>query len=313
MVSAPPDPPHDPAVPPPTGAPLSVHFDGILDGRVVDAPALQAAAEALSQLGGGTFQVDIDGGRFSLLPAGEELPGDRFDEAAQARFVKLLGDVLAAAAPGSVEATLRCRLGYPEQIVETWFRAGRAGIEPLSRVRPRTAEDGAFAAPTAATRPPLGIGRRELLILAPLLLVAGLLYFWQAGLLDRMLSARAEQIRFDTGPFGSMLDVAIERSWGQYEVRLRRGPAYPADPAAVQQAQTTAAGLPQRAAAELVGNGGELWLQMRDVEGKVLDAVPVQLRALLVAAEGEVKARLPGRMQAQTVALSLTREAPKAH
>jgi PAS domain-containing protein len=139
---------NDPKLPPlPAGAPTSAGIEGILDGRVGDADALQRAVAELGQSGAGPFRCDIQGGRFSLLPVDTQLPPG-FDAAAQARFLDALQAVVAAAQPGSIETNLRSRMVYADQVAETLFRVRGASIEPLTRLRPRTAAD----APALPTR-----------------------------------------------------------------------------------------------------------------------------------------------------------------
>ena len=52
-------------------------------------------------------------------------------------------------------------------------------------------------------------------------------------------------------------------------------------------------------------------LQLRNGAGKVVAAQRFELRELLVSAETPVKARLPGRIDAASIAISLTRDEPK--
>ena len=157
---------------PPVGPPLVVEIDGILDGRVQQPESLTAAANALSQCGIGGFVCEITGGRFSLLPQATRLPGREFGEAAQARFLDGLNALCAAAVAGSVESTLRCRLVFADQVAETLFVARGPAIEPLTRVRPRLAEESTAAAGSPRGKSlPFGLGRRELLVIGPLLAI----------------------------------------------------------------------------------------------------------------------------------------------
>jgi hypothetical protein len=295
----------------PSGAPASVAFDGILDGRVAAEATLRQAAAALSNLGVGAFACEIDGGRFTLLPEGGRTAAPTFDETAQADFLAALTAVLEGAVPGTVESTLRCSMLYPAHVVETLFRTAGQRIEPMSRVRARTAADADAELADPAAQPPFGFRRREVMVLAPVLLLLGLLVAWQSGLVDRVLSARAETLAHDTGPFGAMVELRVQRSWGTYRVQIRRGPDYPADATALQRAQAAAESLAARAACDVVGGGGELWVQLRDAEGAVLAVARADLRPLLIGADGEVVRELPGRIRAASIVLSLTREQPK--
>ncbi len=295
----------------PAGAPESVTFDGILDGRVGDEEGLRQRAAELGRCGGGRFLLEVDGGRFSLLPEGDTVPGAGFAEPGQQAFLQALTALLGAAAERSVESTLRCTMVYRAQVVETLFRVADGRVAPLSRVRPRRPDEGAPELP-AGLAERHGFGRRELLIAVLLLVVGGAWVTWRYGLLDRVMAARAESLQVEAGPFGRLLRVEVSRSWGVYRISVLRGEAYPADAAALQAAQAAAAGLPERAAVEVVGNGGEMWVQIQDGEGRVLEAARIELRPLVVDPAGKVGLDLGGRMDAARIALSLTRgETPK--
>ncbi len=294
-----------PPLQPPTGVPLAAFVEGLLDGRVGDAEALQAAIARLQNAGAGPFRAEVLGGRFSLLPAATQVPGAPFDEAAQARFLQALQGVAAAAAPGSVETNLRCRLVYAEVVAETLFVVRNGTLEPLTRVRPRTAEDG-LGVPRAPAVP-FGLRRRELLFAAPLLLLAGGIVAWQSGWIDRVLAARAEQLRTDTGPFGAMLQLRVDPAWGDYRVTLARGAEYPANASALAARRDGTEDLVVRAAIAAVGDGGAIFVQLLGPDDKVLAEHRTELRPLLTSADGTIEAKLPGAMQATAVRLSLSK------
>lgn len=287
---------------PPRGAPLAAFVEGILDGRVADAATLREAAERLGRTGAGPFRCDIQGGRFSLLPVDTEIPPG-FDAAAQARFLAALQHLLDGARPGSVESNLRCRLLYADEIVETLFVVRGQAIEPLTRRRPRADSDPLPSAPDGAALP-LGLRRREVLWLLPLLLIAGLGLAWQAGWIDRVLAARAEDLRRNPGPFQDMLAIDVARSWGDYEATLRRGEGYPATLPALDARRAAATTPEERLAVGIVGDGRELFVQLLAADGQLLAETRADLRPLLANPEGSVAARLPGRIGAAAVRLS---------
>ena len=294
-----------PPLDPPSGAPLAAYVEGLLDGRVADAGALQQAIRNLQSAGAGTFRAEVLGGRFSLLPAATQVTGAPFDEGAQGRFLQALQAVATAAAPGSVETNLRCRLVYADVVAETLFVVRDGKLEPLTRVRPRTADDG-VGVPSAPSVP-FGLRRRELLFAAPLLLLAGGLVLWQSGWIDRVLSARAEQLRTDAGPFGAMLQLRVEPAWGNYRVTVTRGPEYPANASALAARRDGTEDLVARAAIAAVGDGGAMFVQLLGADDKVLAEQRTELRPLLTAADGTIEVKLPGAMQATAVRLSLSK------
>lgn len=293
-----------PPLQPPSGPPLAAYVEGLLDGRLADAAALQQAVASLQSAGAGPFRSEVQGGRFSLLPAATQIEGV-FDEAAQARFLQALQGITAVAVPGSVETNLRCRLVYADVVAETLFVVQKGQLEPLTRVRPRTADDGVGVPRMPSV--PFGLRRRELLFAAPLLLVAGALVAWQSGWIDRVLAARAEQLRTDAGPFGAMLQLQVEPSWGNYRVTVTRGPEYPANATALAARRDATEDLGLRAAVAAVGDGGALFVQLLGAEDKVLAEQRTELRPLLTAADGQLEIKLPGAMQATAVRLSLSK------
>lgn len=285
------------------GTPLAAFVDGLLDGRVADAARLRAAADALGRAGAGAFRCEVHGGRFSVLPV-ETRIAVPFDVAAQERFLAALHELAAAAAPGSVETNLRCRLVYADEVAETLFVVRGQAVEPLTRRRPRTAADGADVAPAAPTVLAF-VRRREIAWLAPALLVLAALAAWQSGWVDRVLAARAEALRVDSGPFGAMLATSVQRSWGDYEVTLRRGVEYPATPQAVAERLAKLSDTAQHAACSIVGDGRDLYVQLLDQDGAVLAETRAEVRTLLAAVDGSAVARLPGRMRAASLRLAI--------
>lgn len=290
--------------------PHAAFVDGLLDGRIADAARLRAAADALGRAGAGAFRCDLQGGRFTVLPVETRIAAP-FDVAAQERFLEALRELVATAAPGSVETNLRCRLVFADEVAETLFVVRGQQVEPLTRRRPRTAADGADLAPEPALGVAWIVRRRELVWLAPLLLVLAAFAAWQTGWIDRVLAARAESLRVDAGPFGAMLDASVQRSWGDYEVTLRRGRDYPDGPQAVAERLARLPDTAQHAACSIVGDGRDLYVQLLDDGGKVLAEAHVEVRALLTAADGCAVARLPGQMHAASLRLAIAAARPQ--
>ncbi|MCK5942896.1 MAG: hypothetical protein KAI24_13045, partial [Planctomycetes bacterium] len=201
--------------------------------------------------------------------------------------------------------TLRCKLVYRDEVAETLFVVRGAQVEPLTRRRPKTAQD-APSLPSVQDEAALGMRRKELLWIAPLLLVLGAVFAWQSGYVDRVLAVRAEEITQDSGPFGDMLQFRIERSWGNYVVTLTRGAGFPTTKEMLEIRKEASSELVEQAACDVVGNGGQLFVQLLDESGEVLVAGRTELRPLLTDADGEVLVRLPGQMSAATVRLSLS-------
>lgn len=305
----PPDPP-PPDTTPPEGEPRWVTLDGILEGRVGDGPALARAIAGLNGLGICEFEFDRDGGKFSVLPANRQVRGAGFDAAAQNELLEHLR-AIAAAARGPVESTLRCTMVYETQCTETLFRAvapppAGDGVETLTRVRPVRADD---APPDLPSQPPWRkmLRRKEVVIVLPLLIVAFGLLAWRSGLVDRLLSANVRGIEIDTHEFGGLLAADVESEWGNYSVTVRRGDDYPSTSAGWDARAAASTTETERLRDNLVREGQDVWVQLRDTEGAVLAQRSVELRPLVTAPDAEVDLALPGMMTAAKVVFSVNK------
>lgn len=296
------------------GAPRFVTMDGILDGRLGDAAAIAQAVAALNALGICAFELDRDGGKFSVLPNNARMPAAGFDRGKQEQLLQHLRRI-AAAARGPVESTLRCTMVFEEDCTETLFRAtspppNGAGIEPLTRVRPARPDDVPTRLPGS---PPWRqmFQRREVVIALPLLFLAFGLLAWSSGLVDRLLAANAAGLQVQTGAFGDLLAMAVENKLGNYEVTLRRGADYPASLADWDRRAGAASDEAARLRDSVVREGQEIWVQLRDADDRVLAESRISLRPLVTAADAKATTGLPGRITAKTVVLSVARHEKK--
>jgi hypothetical protein len=286
----------------PQGAPLAAFLDGVLDGRIGDAAKLRAAAAALDHAGAGAFQCEVTGGRFTLLPIATTV-AQPFGADAQERFLAALQAIATAASPGSLEGNLRCKLVWADEVAETLFVARGGTLEPVTRRRPRVATDEVPAPPTRGRL--VGVRRREILWLVPVLALVAGAALWQSGVFARLFAAPAASLRTDSGPFDDLLALAIDSAAGDYEVTLRRGAGYPGTPQALAVRAAALTDLERRAACNLVGDGGDVYLELVDVAGAVLATTRIELRALLLAPDATVPARLPGHASADAVRLAI--------
>ena len=264
--------------------PKALTVDGILDGRVSDSAALREAARRLCGCGAGDYRLEITGGRFNLLPSETYVDPTNFDEAAQSNFLDSLQAIVDASKLGSIETTLRCKLVYEGDVVETMFVVRDHVVEAISRRRSKSAQDFSDipGLPEDAT---LGMRRKELFLVAPLLLIVGVIYAWQSGYIDRVLAARAETLETDTGPFDDMIQVDVQRSWGTYKVNLTRGAGYPATPAALRARKDASQTLTAQAACRVIGDGDEVFVHLLSEQGQVLAQSSASLRDLLTDPE----------------------------
>ncbi len=293
----------------PSGAPLQIEWNGILEGRVADPRAILAAADALSACSKTSFSCEVTGMRFSLLPSDSVASGAGFDEGAQSRFFEALERLVATAVQGSVESTLRSKMVYERQVAETLFAIQRGALTAVTRVRERQPSEG-VPLESSGSNARRVVGRREILVLAPLLMLTAIFFAWRNGLMDRVLAARSEQLAIEVGPFGDMLSLTVARKWGNYQVEVRRGAGYPADPVALAALRDGASSLVGRAAVDAVGNGSDAWIHVCNESGEVRATSRFELRALLADPAGKVEVTAHGAIDAKTLRLSLTKEAP---
>ncbi|MFT7168037.1 MAG: hypothetical protein ACI80K_001162 [Paracoccaceae bacterium] len=291
------------------GPPRFGWFAGVLEGRVGDRDALHKATDAVRKTRTAPPDLEIEGGRFSLLFDEVAVPGARLDVSDQeALLTALQGVVDASAKPDSVESTLRGSLVYGESVVETLFVPRSGVIEAVSRHRALSAADRSHS-PGAAGEEANEAPRLKGVALLGLIAAACLLLAFYGGYVDRARGAffgtSAEAVKIQTDTFAGSLDVSLERKFGSYLVTVRRGPDYPTTSAEVE-ARIAAAETPaQRAAASAIADGGDVWLRLEDSEGKVLHATELDLGGLLESSERELQRTLPSKLGTAQLRLSL--------
>ena len=313
-----PDPGAVPPAPDPasSGVPRSIpsnrarfgRVDGIIDGRVADAAAIRSAVKKANGTGYSRLILEIDGGRFSILPEAAPIPAARMTPARRAAFFEGLCE-LVAACDGPAESTLRSTEVFDGVVHETLFVPGPDGrsLRALTRERPVTPED--LARVGSGTRPSPAIPAipvRLVAILMPLLIVAIGLMAWTGGWIDRAFSTEASRIRVDTAVFGDLLSLEVTNSWGDHVVGLRRGRAYPRILADIERLRQEAGDPARRLVVDVVADGGPIWLRLEDKDGRGLAASRVDLRALVESEVSTVRVRLPGHRQAACVRIALS-------
>ncbi|MFK7740543.1 MAG: hypothetical protein AB8H80_09470 [Planctomycetota bacterium] len=292
---------------PPQGPARAVFVDGILDGRTADEAALHEAVDAAGTAGVGAFQLDLQGGRFSVLPATTRRTGraaQSFDVAAQANLLDRLQGIVEAAEAGSVETTLHCKLIYDAEVTETLFVLRDGQLEAVTRRRPSSERDEADVRAAAA---PVATSNRRMWLIAPLLLVSAVILLWQLGVVDQLFSPAAENLHLEAGPFEALVEIeAVERTaLGGYLLKLQRGASYPATPAALEQGRASASTTAERVAWDVLDGRGPLYVQLRDIDGQTIYESRISLRNLLLDPDHSQAIRLPGHRSAAVIALAL--------
>jgi len=282
-------------------------FGGILEGRHDDPTPLEDAVARLNDLGLVRADLEIDGGRYSLMLDDRRVPGRNMSDAALSVMLDCLGDVVESSGhSGTAESTLHCSEFARGMVRETLFVPQGGRMNAVSRVR-LLADGPDEPDPGSVAQAFRSVGTRRAVWIAVALVVAFGITAWKSGYLDRVLSRDADRINLDTGPFGSDLAVSLESSWGNYEVTVRRGATYPTTGEEIARRREQAPDLAQRAALGILSEGGTIYVQLRDGSRTVLVSERVELRPLLSSADAEVKVTLDGRIAARTVRLDLER------
>lgn len=284
-----------------------VQFDGILEGRIGDATALEAVDRRLARLAPLVFDLERDGGRLNLLPGPEahdesSLPPDWRSQLAEALRELVEGP----ASQGECESTLRCQVFGPERIEQTLFAVQQGRIlRAVSRERARNPEDPVDAELAPAQAPLLAGNRRMAITIIVLLLCAGGLLVWQSGLWDRLVSTSVDRLECETGPFDGMLSVKVTPYWGNYQVGLTRGAQYPITTEDIDVRTKSASTAILRAAINQVAQGGEVFVRIEDSTGRVLSRSRIRLSALLTDPRRRIVVELDGHQRAARVVLGL--------
>lgn len=303
----------DPSKPPPVNDFSSprkpvreARFGGLLEGRRGEAPQMHRIASEIEKLGIARPELELEGGRFSLLMDDRPLPGEGVDENRLEDFAALLQQLVdASPQPGTVESTLRCTLIHEDEVQEVLFAVMNGAVRLVGRTRPIKDEERPVETPDAWKPSTFGFGGRHAVIIAALLIVIFGIAAWQSGYIDKIFSTGTSQILLETGTFGRLLQLEIDSSWGDYEVRILRGPEFPESAAQVKALEEEAVSAADRAAINAVSNGGLIYVQLRNEEGRLLAVRQVELRPLLTKEDGVVIVKLPGRIGSHEVRLSL--------
>jgi len=302
-------------VPPPTGPPAYGWFDGVLEGKAADPEKLLSIAGEWEKMFRDGPSLDLQGSRFSFMPSDAVLDGSMLGTEQQDAILALLHRIEEeAAAPNTLESTLRCTLVYEDQVVETLFGALEGGLTSVSRSRPVSAADQVRRTRSGIIPESVrSLGLIRGLVVGVLALLLFSLLVWQGGWLDQVRAVPAEELEMDAGTFEGMLVLDVESSLGHYEVRVRRGEEFPVDPEATKLLTEAAEDNLRIASIEVVRSGDFVYLQLvnsKHLEDDkpvtlILQEEKLELRGLLVDQTAEVEARLKGRSTATGCRLSI--------
>ncbi len=297
-------------MPAPSGIPNYLWFAGIIEGPRRDAsidPMLRRITHSICQLSLGTAELELEGGRFSIMMSEDTVNGSESNRGVRESFANLLGELTAVlAADGPLESTLRCTEVFPRQTVETLFSPSGDVVRAVSRARSTSDEDqrhapAALVSPSALAR----IGRVKAVVISVLSIATLIAVAWQGGLIDRAFAAQSSDIRIEVPGLGDTLQLTIDDEWGNYVVVLSRGIGYPETPAARDALFSNAVTTTELALLRAVADGDSLFIRIEDAENQVLGATRMSLRPLLSQPHNQVVARLPGQMNADHIRIAL--------
>lgn len=292
-------------------------FGGVLEGRVGDPAALRRAFEQLDRGTAVPCDLEVDGGRFSLLFSEATVDGSALSVERQDQLLEGLSKLLERSAdPAAAESTLRGSIVFGDEVVETLFTIREGRLVPVSRRRPLSHRD-----PAAAARRDGGLGgldapfrnvaRGRGIVLLLLILVGGGLAAWRSGYVilvhDALTAPSADDVTISSGVFARTLSLEIDRRFTEYSCEVRRGPRYPETAYRARMLVENAATTGERAAMSAVADGDSIWIRVVDDEGLTLSAERVELRALLDEEGGPVEAKVRARAGGVRVELALSR------
>lgn len=291
---------------PPRGSVRYAAFGGILEGTRGDRAILESLIREINELGLARAELEIEGGRFSVLMDEAPVSTEGMEAARFESFVNLLQQLLEASpSPDSLESTLRCKIVTDREVQETLFVLLNGSLRCVSRTRPLQEGD-RRQAPLTVWAPSISrFGGRHAILIGILLLIAFAILTWQGGYIDKIFSPKPGSLLLKTGPFGHLLKLEVEKSWGNYRVLIRRGKDFPESADKVKDLLESAVSAADRAAINTVADGDTIYAQLLSSKGKVLDFARVELRSLLSAGDAKVTGKLHGHIAAHCVQLSL--------
>jgi hypothetical protein len=296
----------DSVFPQPKGAPKCAFFDGILEGPCADPQTVRVIAERINAAGYGRTHLDIDGPRFTLVMEAEPAPPESMTDHVRQSFASALQELLDSLPDrGNVESTLRCMEVYSQDVAEIMFGVRGRVLRVVGRIRPVGPDDLARSMQPVAVYPSFRMSAPRIAAIG--ILVAALfgLIGWQSGYLDQLFSPAGSDISLDTGPFGDLLHISIEKSWGHYKIAVARGPSYPKTVSEVNALRSATVSTAQAAAVNVVADGGDVYVRLEDARRQVLVSKKESLRLLLADPARNVEMRVPGRMSGTAVRLAL--------
>jgi hypothetical protein len=285
-------------------------FDGLLEATCSDPGAVRDAVAALRALAPGAFTVRFEGSLCSILAESKVFAGSDLGSWSNEAFSAALRELMGTVEADSIESTLRRTEVYLDGTREIIYSLSRGTVREISRDRALSNND-LERAPRLAPAPASRATIVRTAVIVVLMLVAAVLVGWHEGIFDRMFAASQQGLAHSTGLFHELLQYEVKDSLGRYEVTVTRGPKYPSTSAEVEQLLAQTEKTSERACVNVVAEGGTIYAQLEDAEHHVIASEAIDLRPLLLDEKRTATCKLPGRISATAITLSLDKGEPK--
>lgn len=285
-------------------------FDGLVEATCSDPVTVREALAVLKPLAPGAFSVSFEGTLCSFLAEPKVFAGSDLAPWSSELFMQGLSRLMAALDADSIESTLRRTEVYAEGTREIIYSLGRGAVRELSRDRAVSSAD-LERAPRLAQLPASRGTIIRVSVIGAFLIIAAVLTAWQQGIVDRLFATSEHGIARSTGQFQDLLQYDLKQSLGNYEIEVRRGPRYPTTSAEVDRLLEGVEKTADRACVTVVAEGGTIYARLEDDQHRLLSAQPIDLRPLLSDEKNTATCRIPGRINAASVTLSLDKGEPQ--
>ncbi len=283
-------------------------FDGILEGPVGDRDLLKSCTIRIDAIGIVQANLEIDGGRFSILLDDKSRRMDGIRDEQRARLLALFQEIVDLSPnPLGVESTLRCTEVTKDGVQETLFALQDGQFQRVSRTRKANSGDLA-----RKPRPISVIGgefenpnQRRVILGGAVLFVLSFLG-WQMGVVHLALTPEPQEISVNHGLFENMIASDLSKKWGVYTLSIYRGDDFPKTMSAFDSAIKSAKKLNRGAMLDALAHGNVIYVQLIDSADNIVFQKGLSLKPLLLSSEAKLQMQIQGHKDAKSIRLALT-------
>ncbi len=283
-------------------------FDGILEGPVGDRGLLKSCTIRIGAIGIVQANLEIDGGRFSILLDDKSRRMDGIRDEQRARLLALFQEIVDLSPnPLGVESTLRCTEVTQDGVQETLFALQDGQFQRVSRTRKANSGD-----LSRKPRPISVIGgefetpnQRRVILGVAVLFMLGFLG-WQMGVVHLALTPEPQEISVNHGLFEDLIATDLSKKWGVYTLSIFRGGNFPDTMAAFDSAIKSTKKLDRGAMLNAVAHGDVIYVQLIDSANDIVFQKGLSLKPLLLSPENKIQMQIRGHKDAQSIRLALT-------